>query len=410
MRNKLLAMLLALLAAIAVWLYDVTVMNPNDTDTFTSIPVVFENEEAMKEQDLMMTSEREVTVSLRISGRRSELKKLSRTNIQITVDLSQIHEVGTHELLYNIRYPANVSSGELSVETRTPSYVSVTVEHYIRRAVEIRAVFEGEGTTENDGESLAIDTDTMTITPGEVMVTGPAALVETIDYARIVINKAAITQTTVADYNYELLNYDGEVISRDELVTDVENVSVSIPVLKYKEVPLNLKTLAGGGATSENISYTLSTESIMISGDAAAVDKISQIELGTLDFATVTGPTNKTYPITLPEGINNASGVAEVQVAVRVTGLNVVTMTVSDFELINVPEELTAQPISESVQLTLRGTPAALMNLKPENVTVTADLSSFTQAGTYIVSVNVEVPDGLQVGAIGSNTLTVTLS
>ncbi len=410
MKNKLPIMLLALLAAIFIWLYDVTVVNPNDVDTFTSIPVSFENEDAIREQDLMMTSGSDVTVSLRISGRRSELKKLSRNNIQLTVDLSQIDEAGTHELLYNVRYPANVSSSELSIENRTPAYVTVSVEHYIRRAVEVRAVFEGEGTTETDGESLLIDTDTMTITPSEVMVTGPAALVEAIDCARIVINKSAITATTVADYDYELLNTEGEVVSREELVTDVDSVSVSVPVLKYKEVPLNLKTIDGGGATSENISYTLSPESIMISGEAAAVDKVNQVDLGILDLATVTGPITKNYPINLPEGVNNASGVAEAQASVRVTGLNVVTMSVSDFELINVSEKLTAQPISESVQLTLRGTPAALMNLKPEDVIVTVDLSSFTQAGTYIVSVNVEVPDGLQVGPIGSNTLTVTLS
>ena len=410
MKNKLPMMLLALLAATFIWLYDVTVVNPNDVDTFTAIPVSFEKEDAIREQDLMMTSDSDVTVSLRISGRRSELKKLSRNNIQLTVDLSQIDEEGTHELPYSIRFPANVSGGDLSIETKSPAYVSVTVEHYIRRAVEVRAVFEGEGTAESDGESLVIDTDAMTITPSEVMVTGPAALVEAIDCARIVINKSAITETTVADYEYELLSEEEEALPFEELVTDVETVSVSIPVLKYKEVPLILKTIAGGGATSENIIYTLSTESIMISGDAAAVDKINQVDLGTLDFATITGPVMKTYAITLPEGVNNASGVAEVQASVRVTGLNVVTMTVSDFELINVPEELTAQSISESVQLTLRGTPAALANLEPEDVTVTADLSSFTQAGTYIVSVNVEVPDGLQVGAIGSNTLTVTLS
>ncbi len=41
---------------------------------------------------------------------------------------------------------------------------------------------------------------------------------------------------------------------------------------------------------------------------------------------------------------------------------------------------------------------------------MTVDLSSFTQAGTFIVPVTVKLPDGLQVGPIGSNTLTVTLS
>ncbi len=410
MKNKLPMMLLALAAAILIWLYDVTVVNPNDVETISGIPVTFENADDMREQDLMMTSGEDVTVSLRVSGRRSELKKLTKNNIQVTVDLSQVEEAGSHELSYVIRFPANVSSGDLSIDTRSPAYVTVEVEHYIQRPVEVRVIFEGGETPEEAGEGLVIDTDAMSLTPTQVMVTGPAERVEAIDYARIVINKTEITQTSTADYSYELLDTEGEPMNLEELVTDVQAVTVSVPVLKYKEVPLVLKTVDGGGATKENVTYTLSTENIKISGEAAAVDAITQVELGTLDFATVTGPTTKIYPVLLPEGINNASGVAEVQATVRVSGLNVTTMSISDFELINVPENLTAQSISETVQLTLRGIPADLSSLEPEDVRVTADLSSFTQAGTYIVAVKVEVPEGLQVGAIGSNTLTVTLS
>ena len=100
----------------------------------------------------------------------------------------------------------------------------------------------------------------------------------------------------------------------------------------------------------------------------------------------------------------------EVELTAEVSGLNVINLTIDDFTLINVPENLTAESLGESVQLTLRGTPAALSNLKPEDVAVTVDLSSFTQPGTFIVPVTVKLPDGLQVGPIGSNTLTVTLS
>ena len=132
--NKLPVILLALAAAIAVWLYDVTVVNPNDTSTISGIPVVFTNEESMREQDLMLTSGASGTVSLRISGRRSELKKLSKSNIEVTVDLSQITEEGNHDLPYTVQFPANVSSGELSIDNRSPATVTVTVEHYIRRA------------------------------------------------------------------------------------------------------------------------------------------------------------------------------------------------------------------------------------------------------------------------------------
>lgn len=403
-------MLLALGCAILVWLYDVTVVNPNDSVVFSNIPVSFVNEDAMRSNGLMMTEGNDGTVTLRISGRRSELKKLSKNNIQVNVDLGKITTYGHHELTYSVQYPANISSGDLTIDSRTPAAVSITVEHYIQREVEVRTVFEGNNKTATDGGSLVIDTDAMQISPAQIVVTGPSELVESIDCARIVINREDITQTTVADYEYVLLDTSGEEIEREELVTDCETLSVSIPVLKYKEVPLLLKTQPGGGATDENITYTMSADRIKISGDPVSVDRINQIELGFLDYASITGPTSKTYPVILPEGINNTTGLAEVEVSIKVSGLNVTTMSVSDFELINVAEGLSAEAISESVQLTLRGTPAALNSLNLDDVIVSVDLSGFTQPGTYIVPVDVEIPEGLQVGAIGSNTVTVSLS
>ena len=409
-KNKLPMFLLALGAAILVWLYDVTVVNPNDTSTISGIPVSFANEDVIRSQDLMVTGGSSDTVSLRISGRRSELKKLSKNNIEVTVDLSQITEEGNHDLPYTVQFPANVSSGELSIDNRSPATVSVTVEHYIRRTIEVRTVFEGDVSPGAEGESLVIDTDTMKVTPGEVTVTGPAEQVEAIDCAMITIDRSGISETTVAEYDYELLDASGDPVNRDELVADVEKFTINIPVLKFKEVPLTVRTVDGGGATEANVSYSLSADSIKISGDPSLVDRIHQIELGTLDFASVIGPTTRTYPVSLPEGVNNASGVTEVELTAEVSGLNVINLTIDDFTLINVPENLTAESLGESVQLTLRGTPAALSNLKPEDVKVTVDLSSFTQPGTFIVPVTVKLPDGLQVGPIGSNTLTVTLS
>ena len=409
-KNKLPMFLLALGAAILVWLYDVTVVNPNDTSTISGIPVSFANEDVIRSQDLMVTGGSSDTVSLRISGRRSELKKLSKNNIEVTVDLSQITEEGNHDLPYTVQFPANVSSGELSIDNRSPATVSVTVEHYIRRTIEVRTVFEGDVSPGAEGESLVIDTDTMKVTPGEVTVTGPAEQVEAIDCAMITIDRSGISETTVAEYDYELMDASGDPVNRDELVADVEKFTINIPVLKFKEVPLTVRTVDGGGATEANVSYSLSADSIKISGDPSLVDRIHQIELGTLDFASVIGPTTRTYSVSLPEGVNNASGVTEVELTAEVSGLNVINLTIDDFTLINVPENLTAESLGESVQLTLRGTPAALSNLKPEDVAVTVDLSSFTQPGTFIVPVTVKLPDGLQVGPIGSNTLTVTLS
>ena len=409
-KNKLPMILLALAAAILVWLYDVTVVNPNDTSTISGIPVRFINEDELNARDLMITSGAGGTVSLRVSGRRSELKELSKDNLDVVVDLSQITEAGKHELAYTVRFPAAVSSSDLKIDVRSPVTVSVEVEHYIRRAVEVRTVFEGDAAEEDD--TLVIDHSAMELQPAEIMVTGPAELVESVECARVIIHKADITKTTVADYEYDLIDAAGEVVDRDELVTDAEKVNVTIPVHKTKQIPLKLSFIPGGGATEDDVRFTVQPAYITISGEPDQVDGIDAIELDPINLAAVTTQTgNLTRQIVLPEGINNASGVAEAAVEIRFKGLSVTSVSIEDYTIVNTPEGLTVTPLSESVQVNLRGTDADLKKLEQrlEEIAVTVDLSGYSQ-GTFIVPVKVELPSDLQVGALGNNTITIILS
>ena len=410
-KSKLPMILLALGAAILVWLYDVTVVNPNDTSTVSGIPVHFVNEDELKAQDLMITSGAGGTVSLRVSGRRSELKELSKDNVDVSVDLSQIAEAGRHELPYTVRFPANVSASDLKIDSRSPVTVSVEVERYIRRAVEVRTVFEGEAAADED-ELLVIDNGAMELHPAEIMVTGPAELVKNVAYARVVIQKGEITETVDADYEYDLIDTAGEVINRTELVTDAEKVNVLIPVHKTRQVPLRLELVPGGGATLRDVEYTIRPEFITISGEPEQVDGIREIQLDPANLGSIIAQeATVTRQIVLPEGINNVSGVAEATIELMFKGLRIDTLTVENYTLENTPEGLTATPLGESVQINLRGTDADLKKLRQrlEEIVVTVDLSGYSQ-GTFIVPVKVQLPTDLQVGAVGSNTITVTLS
>ena len=410
-KSKLPMILLALGAAILVWLYDVTVVNPNDTKTVSGIPVHFINEDELNAQDLMITEGAGGTVSLRISGRRSELKELTKENVDVAVDLSQITEAGKHELSYTVRFPANVSASDLKIDTRTPVTVSVEVERYIRRAVEVRTVFEGENQGDED-DLLVIDHDAMELNPAEIMVTGPSDQVGAVAYARVVINRADITETTVADYEYDLIDGAGEVINREELVTDTEKVRVTIPVHKTKQVPVRLELVPGGGATARDVTYNVRPSVITISGEPDKVDGIREIQLDPVNLgAVIPLESTVTRQIVLPEGINNASGVAEAVIELEIRGLRIDNLAIDKFTLENTPEGLTATPLGESVQINLRGTDADLKKLRQrlEEIIVTVDLSGYSQ-GTFIVPVRIELPTDLQVGAIGSNTITVTLS
>ena len=102
MKNKFAAALFSLIVAFGIWLYVITTVSPGSEDTFSNIPVTLQNEAALSERGLMVTTQDVPTVTLRLSGNRSDLIKLNSSNIVLTADLSGIYEPGksgcTHRL------------------------------------------------------------------------------------------------------------------------------------------------------------------------------------------------------------------------------------------------------------------------------------------------------------------------
>ena len=77
MKNKLLSFLLALVAAFGLWLYVITTVSPNSTATYFDIPVVMENEAVLNERGLMITNVSAKSVTMRLSGNRSDLIRVN---------------------------------------------------------------------------------------------------------------------------------------------------------------------------------------------------------------------------------------------------------------------------------------------------------------------------------------------
>ena len=89
-RNKLYSMLLSLVVAFGLWLYVKNNVSIEDNNTFYNIPVVMESESVLGERNLMVTSISTNSVSLNLSGARSDLSKLDSSKLAAKVDLSPI--------------------------------------------------------------------------------------------------------------------------------------------------------------------------------------------------------------------------------------------------------------------------------------------------------------------------------
>ena len=135
MKNKILSAALSLAIAFVLWFYVITVVSPGSEDWVYDIPVVFEGETVLTEDRGMMITSRseDVLIDLKLSGNRTDLAKVNRGNITIKVDLSKVYDPGEHELTFNPIFPGDVPSGALTVESKYPETVKLTVEKKVKK-------------------------------------------------------------------------------------------------------------------------------------------------------------------------------------------------------------------------------------------------------------------------------------
>ena len=371
-------MLVSLVAAILLWLYVVTVVSPETTRTFYNIPVVFVGEDNLREEGLTISEGADATVTLRLTGTRSIIdNQLDRDNISITVDVSKIRAAGEYTRSYVIGLPNSIQMSSVTVEHKSPTSISFTVEELVSKEVPVKPVFDGSLVEGYTLKSIKSNFDTIT-------VTGTAAQVEPISHAVVIVDEQDMHQSTTRNMNYTLVNEAGDPVDTTGLEVDEETVEITIAVVKHKTLPLVVDFVPGGGATESNITWKFDPFAITVSGDEEVLDALNRITLGSVDLSTIVADTTLTYPIVLPDGVDNESGELEATLSITMSGLSSTTLRVNNFEFINVPDGYHASAMTQSLQISVRGPKEEIDRIGASNVRVVADLSNISGTpGTY---------------------------
>ena len=405
-KHKIAALLIAIPTAFILWIYVVTTVTPETTQTIYNIPVTVEGSIALEERGLMVTSDTGNTVNLELSGSRVSLSKLDAGNVRVAVDVSKITEAGDYTMSYNVYYPDTVTASEINILQRTPEKVSITVSSVETKSVPVR--FDWDGKVQ-DGYLFDAENVTMDVT--EITLTGPDYEVAPVEAAVVRFDVSKLTDTTVEICEYELQDAQGNRLEVSDLTkVSAESVSVTLPILRYKDLTLRVTLKPGGGATAENATVTLDPDKIRVTGSEAVLEELDdEFVVGVIDLAEIASGDAKIFPLTLPAGVNNTSGVEQVVATVRLTGLESKEITVTSVEVINVPSGYEAEVTTKNITVILRGAKKDLTALTEENVHITVDLSSYKQSGAFTVPATVTIDDIPNVGVVGSINVGVSL-
>lgn len=395
MKSKIISILLSFAIALGLWVYVITVVDPEYERTTNDVKVVLQNKVMLEDRNLMILEQTE-SVSLRLKGNRTTLVGVVSDDLSVQANVANITEPGEYELPYKVSLPDSVPSGAVTVQKQNPDVVVIKVDTKMTAEVPFKADTTGAVPEGYEPDEEAV------FEPEMLQITGPESVVSKIEYAKIdeAINIAGRTDSVAGEYTYTLCDEDGNPVDVEHITTNVEQVTARVRIQQVKDLKLTLKITPGGGLTEKNV--TIEPRTIRVSGNKAVLDELGDsYEIGQLDLSMLDSLTQpEPFPVILPEGVENRSGVEEAKVTIRFGDLTHKTLTVSKFK-VTPPAGTDAILDTYELRITLRGPKELMEDITEKDLTVAVDYSDL-QTGSVTRKAIISVSPNFQgVEAVG---------
>lgn len=396
-----LAKALAVLIAVVLWLYVVNVVNTDvDMNVRNLAPTFNGSEDLLNTYNLAITDQDDIEVDVVVEGARQDLIGIDSDDVQVSVDISKITEPGVYQLPYTVKL--NVDGAK--VIRKSPGEVTVKLDRVTTATVPVRVALVGE-------VEKGFMTDEIVTTPSSLTLVGLEDAVSEVSYAQVKIRKQTINASVDETVSYEFYNAQDKVVENDNIRVDYNTIRVSIPVLKLIELPLAIDFVEGGGATLKHVNYQLKPEKLQVAVDSAHANDQQPIKIGVIDLSKLSESSNLPFQITLPDGYKNVSGETSVTATVELSGLSKKRMTTNAIEIINIPSGYTIEPITNELEVTLRGEENVINTVAPESVRAVVDLSATVLTpGQHTMPAKITVDGIAGVGAVGDYKIVVRVS
>ena len=402
-KNKLGALALSFVIALSLWMYVRTYVNTDYEQTFYNVPVALEGGPKLAERQLMLLSEDEYEVNIKVHGSRQDVSKINSGNIQLVANLADIYEPGEHNLTYTIIYPGDVPTGSVSAE-RNPDRVRVIVARKKTKEIPVKVVYEGDVPAEYIKDTAAMELDYT-----YVEITGPEDVVDKIDHAAVTVQCSGRTESIYESYRYALQDSDNKPVDAEYITTSVSEVRVYLPISMVKKIPLTLTLVNGGGATAETTKLVIEPAEISVSGSEAALNALPELNLGTIELDQITQDTTREFEINLPEGVKNVSNLSTAKVTISFPRLATREFTITEFKPLNLPAGMVWEPLTKQLTITVRGLKSEVQRLNAADILVQVDLTGVEN--TAAVEPTIRFPENLSsLGEVGSYSISVQIT
>lgn len=397
--------IISLICSMIIWVYVASVETEEFKQTFRGVHVQLIGEQLLRDsKNLVITDMDTSTVTVVVVGPRRIVGSLDSEKIFAQIDVSKLSRAAYTSQQYTVSFPDGTETSNLTVTRKTPETINFMVSPQTTKSVQVRGTFDGSVAEGYTAEAPVFE-------PATITLSGPEAYLRNVDYAWVSFGKENVDSTYEVETGYTLMSADNTPASTTGITFSTDVVTARLPILMLKEISLGINLIEGGGATAENTKITIDPDTVSLAGDSKILAGINKITLATIDLADFASTFSDVYAIPLDNELKNITGATEAKVTVEIVGLETKSFRVSNISCVNVAEGYTADILTESLDVTLRGNPESLAQLKRESIRAVADLTDIGAAtGTYMPKVRIYVDGFTDVGAIRINGADYTVS
>lgn len=404
----------ALVIAIVLWSYVASEVNPEITSEIRNIDVTFTNVDALESSGVVALEPEEATINVKLSGRRSDMVKITEDDIVAKVDLKGYGE-GSRKVPVDVE----VNSNKVKLVDYDPKVITFEFDKIARKEETVNIKTEGKL------ESGYVLGD-IEVKSSSVFLKGPESLINSISEVVAIADIEGRTTDINLTLPVKILDNNGNEIEGIDSSPNI--VEVHIPVYKIKTVPVELQIEGRIPDDYKILNMKIYPSEIKIKGKREIIDKINfiktvpvnanelimknyfSLELESPKGIELVNPNERvrvTYDVKKPEEEIDEEPEVEPGEKTKSVSFN---YNIDEIEINGLAPELfiDEKESTNVIKVTVKGLESKIKRLTKKDLTPEINLTDFSE-GTHSVKVNIKGLNGVEITSITPPNITIVL-
>ena len=384
--------ILAIAFAFILWLVVYNLNDPVKTKTFTTTVTVTGRDSVVDKGLWPTIKDSEKTISFSVSGKRSYLNELDDSDFYANVDLANIIVDKDDTNKASVKVDIGCTKYRHSITFNGGDHMlPLSIEKYMQKQFEVKVSLDG---SLSGAKALG---NKPQANPKVVKIGGPESIVSTIASANVNIkvdDNTIISDNQITDRgDLTLIDDNGDEIDISKLDVDsqYQSIAVTVDVLSTKEVPIKCTTTGSPAGGKSVLGVELSEESVMLKGNAEALNNITSIDVGPIDISGATDDISTSVDLTgyLPDGVfivNSSKAKLSIDIKIETNATSTMTLNSSNITYDGLEEGYTLTFVTDKSSVIVSGTQSDIDTLSGTTLKGKIDVTGLG-TGTHTVTV-----------------------